>query len=260
MKRTFNYTGRIKIDQNRITYEYSSNGDCVLTIKDIKIADYTLAGGSELYAEIFYRNEYLREKIGTVDNIKLPYFISLKDLSYRENLSFRIIVVEQNELKILASTSVIKPANISISEDVLLPLKYQDLGKVVWRIDYECESVDKPVLLINSKIPGIEKTAVSDPVFIMNVYPAVLRDILQRIIFIEKINPNDDLTSDWCGQWLKYATKLNKRENMPEIFIDDVNYSEQIKDEWYEWIENVVDRFCDKRKEWDSYISKNSCV
>jgi len=259
MKRTFNYTGRIKINLNRINYEYSSNGTYVLTIKKVDISGFKfLDASSEIYVEMFYRNEYLREKIGTINNIKLPYYVSLNDISYRENLSFRIIVVDPNELKILASTSIIKHTTSNINEDALLPLKYEDLGKVIWKIDYK--SYDKPIILINNKIPGIDKTAVSDPVFIMNVYPAVLRQILQRIIFVEMVNPKEELSPDWRGQWLKFALCLNKSENMPEKFIDDDICDDNIKEKWYEWIEDVVTKFCNSRKEWDSYISKNSGI
>lgn len=254
MKRSFNYTGRVNIDNNKIMFLYNPNAEYEITLDKIDLSEYPLIDDSEVYAEIFYRNEYKRQKIGTVNNIALPAFISLKDLSYKENLSFRIIVVNPTEQKIIGATSIIKLATFKINEDALLPLKYDDLGKVVWKIDYEHENVDKPVLLINKNIPGIEKIAVSDPAFIMTVYPAVLREILLRIIFIEKVNPKDASSNDWRGQWHKYAIKLNKRENLPEVFIDDENYGDDIKEEWYEWIECVVKKFCEMRNEWESYI------
>ena len=82
----------------------------------------------------------------------------------------------------------------------LLPVKPQKLGEEIYRLDF---SDDRPLLLINSEAGNYADIGHS-PAFVSLVYPAVFREILTRILLVEK-HDDDSNPDDWKSQWIRFA-------------------------------------------------------
>jgi hypothetical protein len=88
----------------------------------------------------------------------------------------------------------------------------------------------------------------------MEVYPAVLKEILIRMIFIDGLESIDDSPTQWHRDWLRFSKMLLPESPPRELYRpgDDINL--EVKEDWLRWIDNVVDEFCAQRKEWEKYI------
>jgi hypothetical protein len=83
------------------------------------------------------------------------------------------------------------------------------------------------MLLIN-KAAGDKDAIVRSPLFMSIVYPAALREILNRIVLVEEYDDPDDDGESWQARWLKFATALPcvgpvppKEDGDREQWIDD---------------------------------------
>jgi hypothetical protein len=116
------------------------------------------------------------------------------------------------------------PGEVEEARLPLLPVKAEDLGHEVYRIDFFGPT---PMLLINRAV-GDKDTVARSPLFMSLVYPAALREILTRIILVEDYEEYDEEGDSWMDRWLKFATRLpnmgpvpGKDDNDRELWIDD---------------------------------------
>ena len=68
-----------------------------------------------------------------------------------------------------------------------------------------------------TKIPNIETIVKSDPQFIMYVYPAVIREVLTHMVFIDGVESPSDPSLEWHADWLDFSRRVLLREGPPEI-------------------------------------------
>lgn len=239
MKRRFNYTDRKKIERERVYIKFiRKNGSIVaFSIDKLEISDMNIPPTGEIYVEAYYRTELKRFYLGTVAERTQTCF-SLTDMAYIENLHFRIIVVDPSDKKILAHADGISP-ELPSGRKPILPVEFRDLSNEVWRLTYEGEE-GSPILLINKKIPNIEYLATNNPQFFVYVYPAVIREILTNMIFIEKIDSVTDPPTEWHYNWLEFSRNLGVE---PTDILQEENLNDN-KEEAIKWIERVVEEFC----------------
>ncbi len=91
----------------------------------------------------------------------------------------------------------------------LLPVKPEDLGNEIYRLDF----TNEPVMLVNNAVHNWQMLARS-PVFVSLVYPAVFREILVRIMIVEEHLEIDDLER-WESRWLNFARNLSGMGDVP---------------------------------------------
>jgi len=255
MKRRFNYTGRIRIPRERITVTLNRSGNSISSFNaNVDLNGLHLQPDARVYIEAYHRTDSRRFNFGTVGNLTSPRDTTLTSLAYIENLKFRVLVVDETGQRqhglILAHADRIRPIS-EVGKTPILPVEFRDLGQQIWRVEYGGDE-GSPVLILNRKIPNIENTAKSDPQFIMFIYPAVIREVLTHIIFVDGVDSSSEPSTDWHGDWLDFARSILPGEGPPEILNrrDSDFQSEDVE----KWIDKVVEEFCVSRSEWSEYI------
>ncbi|MBT9147254.1 MAG: hypothetical protein DDT32_01007 [Syntrophomonadaceae bacterium] len=254
MKRRFNHTGRKRILRENIS---------IVLIRDqqnkvrsfnatINLKGLALPSDAKLYVEACHRDELKRFDFGKVENISSPSDTLLTALAYTEHLKFRVLVVEESgeHGKILAHADRIA-LEIPADKKPILPVEFRDLGQQIWCVEFTGDE-GAPVLVINNRIPNIENMAKIDSHFIMYVYPAVIRQALTHMIFIDGVEDIADPPADWHREWLEFSRIILPAEGPPrEILNPGENGNSEVV---IDWINKVVEEFCFSRNEWREYI------
>lgn len=256
MKRRFNYTERKRITQNRLSVRIvRDNGQKATFDASVDLKDMELPDEASVYLEAYHQHELARYKYGEVKAPAPEGDNDLSALARYENLLFRILIVDESGKNglLLASAEKIQPVDAErgkLYRKSILPVDFQDLGRQVWTLAYDDDS---PVLRVNINIPNIKSVAKTDPRFFIHIYPAVVREILTHMIFIDGVDDPEEPELDWHKDWLCFAKQVNPNINPPGTF----NRSQQGFDsaEVAGWIDQVVNEFCASRGgEWRKYI------
>lgn len=254
MKRTLNYTGRKKINKENIKIalvKKDGNIDSFSLIQ-LDLNEFGFSGNSKIYIEAYYRTELKRFDFGTISERFIPEPLTLKDIAYRENLRFRVLIVDPLSDKIIAHAVGIRPEGAEEKRSIL-PVEFKELGNLVWRVEYEGEE-DSPILCLNKSIPNIENLAKEDVAFFVYVYSGVIREILYRMVFVDGVDSIEDPSIEWHGDWLRFASYLGV--NSPRVLNKDDEEFE--KEDALEWIESVVIAFCDNHSgKFRAYLKKS---
>ena len=234
--RRFHYTGRKKIrlvDARVSLYEVEGGG----TAFDINLdlSDYDLPGESSVFVEAYRQTTWMRFSFGTLETPEIPQDRHLYDFESPENVLFRVRVTSTSESQgmLLAEADKIRPkmpGDIEGDSIPLLPVGPDSgLGDQIYSLSIE----DQPRLLINDKV-GDWRALARDRSFGALVFPAVLREVLVRILHVEEYFARGDY-SDWKAQWLEFAHDQPGVSDLPE---------EPSSDQCDDWIDDVVDAFC----------------
>ncbi len=257
MKRRFNFTGRRRIPRERISINLNKSGESVESFSaTIDLNGIDLLSNAKVYLDAYHRTERRRYNFGTVENIVPPQNTGLATLAYGENLKFQLLVVDESEHYglILAHADKLKPES-GADKKPILPVDFRDLGQQIWKVEYS-EDENAPLLLLNTKIQNIQNIAKSDPQFIMFTYPAVFREVLIHMVFVEGVASSTDPPIDWHRDWLQFAQRILPGESLPEsLNPEDGNFEkERVK----LWIDRVIEEFCASRNEWGEYINRST--
>ncbi len=234
--RRFNYTGRKRIRQSdtSITVRESVDGTPEFDT-NLALAEYELPANAVVSVEAYRQTSWMRFPCGTVADIQLPADRTLSEFDSAEGVLFRVRVtsVDEPEGLLLAEADRIRPRRpdeVQEKRVSLLPARPDgSLGDQVFRVDFS----DHPLLLINSRV-GDWHSVATDPGFVSMVLPAVLREILTRILWIEDYHETDDL-SDWRAQWLTFAMRLPGVGGLP---------AQEEQDRIDDWIDEAATAFC----------------
>lgn len=255
MKRRFNYTGRKKIPREQITITLNRDAGSVRSFNaTIDMNGLNLPPGVKVYVEAYHRTESKRFDFGTVGKMLSPRDTTLTALAYTESLRFRVLVVDETGQHglLLVHADRITPIS-EAGKKSILPVEFRDLGHQIWLVEYG-EQDEAPILILNRNIPNIENITKSDPQFIMFVYPAVIREVLTHMIFIDGVDSPFEPSTDWHGDWLGFARRILPGEGPPEnLNSREVNFNGE---EVEKWINRVVEEFCASRNEWQKYINQ----
>ena len=206
MIRRFNYTDRIRIERKdvRITLR-EENGKFSFDADLSALAEYELPPESLVFVEAYRQTNWMRFDFGQVGAITPAKKRDLSQFESPDGLLFRVKVTPNGDVHtLLAEADRIPLARPELSEGdrkPLLPVKPQKLGDEIYRLDF---SDDRPLLLINSEAGNYADIGHS-PAFMSLVYPGVFREILNRVLLIEKHDDDANL-EDWKSQWIKFAS------------------------------------------------------
>jgi len=258
MKRRFNYTGRKRILRDRIDITLNKDGNLVRSaVFQLNLREMNLLQDASVYVEAYQRMAESRiSRIGIVNEGDVMGTIDLSTCGYDENLKFRIYVVNESGEHglILAHADRIKPEQ-DVNRKTILPILFKDIGQQIWKIVYEGDGCE-PLLLLNRGIPAIETIAKNDAQFIMFVYPAVLKEVLKHMVFVDGIDSLSDPQTDWHKDWLNLTRYLIGEE--PPNGILKIENEISKNGEALKWIDKVVEGFCNSRSEWSIYITQSS--
>jgi hypothetical protein len=188
----------------------------------------------------------MRFDFGTVGNLVEPDQSAryVTDIDAHEAIQFRVKIVDESSPpygRILGIADQIAPSeskSAQTNKRSILPVEPKLLGSLVWRLDFDS---DRPVLEVNCDIPNVMDIAKKDDCFFALVYPAVVQQILSRVLLKERHSEIDDDLDDWKNMWLKFALQQNA-PSLPDLpsSPEDEEYVQSAS----EWIEEAVKAFC----------------
>jgi hypothetical protein len=243
MIRRFNYTGRKKIAQVDVPIILVGDGQVKgfqANLGALADAKYGLPKDARVFVEAYERTAYMRFDFGTTGAITPPTGEErlLSEFQGSSGVRFRVKVVDCiHDAQLLAEADGILPLTPEESEQnkvPLLPVRPEDLGQEVWRIEFPEGMQDRPILLVNINA-GDSTAVVRSPAFMSLAWPAVLRQILTRILIVDGQTEMDD-EEDWHCLWLQYARRLLPTHEAPP----------QEEEQRAEWIDGVIEAFCSK--------------
>lgn len=188
-----------------------------------------------------------RFECGTVGNLVQPKGLKLDQLT-GQNVFFSLKVIDRSEQvgRLLGIAEGLRPETVGeqtiSSQSGILPVERRPLGQQLWRLDFQENHV---FLLINSEVPELAERIRSDPAFYAMIYPEIVRQILRRAI-TESGDPDAD-DDRWSTLWLSFGRKLHHGHENPPEPADAEGIDE--------WVEMVVDSFCDSHRLKSRYVT-----
>lgn len=210
MKRTFNYTGRKKIERRDITITLREERGGLVFDADLRLAGYKFPRTAEVWLEAHRQNLWMQFPWGTVSALRQPTERKLAEFDVSDGILFRVRVVQpqgQEHHKLLGEADGIHFVKIGEASDqrrhLLVPIP-DALDQLLWKLDLER---DPPCLLVNQDAKPSWKELARSPHFISLVYPEVLRRLLTRALVGEKWTEDDD-EGGWTSDWMKFSRNL----------------------------------------------------
>lgn len=230
--RRLNYTGRKRISREdvRIALQEKPGEPAAFEADLGNLREYKLPADALVFVEARLQTRWMRFPFGTVGAITPCPDRHLTEFDSTDGVLFSVKVTSASERSgmMLAEADRIPvrfPGKVEEPRLPLLPVKADDLGQEVYRIDF---SGPTPMLLIN-RAAGDKDTIARSPLFMSLVYPAALREIVTRIIHVEQYEEYDEEGDGWMDRWLKFAARLpnigpipGKDDDDRELWIDDV--------------------------------------
>lgn len=239
-KRRINSTGRKRIRQEcaEITMLESGTDEPLKAKIDLKLENQEFPPGARVAVEAYHRSSGMRFDCGTIGALNVPDVLVLSEVDKSGSVLFRVKVVDCEGVpgKLLGSAERLKPRSESESENrrSIFPILYRDLRHEVWKV--EIEQGDRPVLIVNKRIPGFSHKLLESPMMQGLLLPAALRIVLNELVRISETG-EDEGEQGWKEEWLEYCRGELGAEDDPRELAD-----ENVRQDW---IDDVVMRFCE---------------
>lgn len=241
--RRFNYTGRKRLGQGHVnvllhTRSTDLEFDLDLDLSDLR-KEKSVPGDAAIHVEAYTRTKWERFQFGTVAHPDTGSRRKLSSFTDKDNIQFRVKVVDTDSGRILAMQSQIRPAGKGESRSrSLLPVEVRPLDNLVYSVDFPEDS--PPVLVLNEKLDSVSdegiKALANRPIFVALALPQVVREILLRLMVIDPITDDFDDTSD-CEQWQKGWLALARTWNESPL----PGRVEEDPEPMLQWIDEAVD-------------------
>ncbi len=250
-----NFTGRRRITRDCVDIAVHDGQprtfDATIKLEGLSFLSHYSHAAVYLEATCAGSSVIKRFEFGEVGKLQLPTNRTLTDLE-GENVFFTLKVVDRTEQygRILGIAEHIRPQKAGkqtvAGRRGILPIEPVELGQQLWQLEFREHDV---FLLVNKSIPGLVDRVRSDPVFYAAIYPEVVRRILSEAI-AQNVEIEDE-ADQWPVLWLRFGTQLHASKQEPPRANDPDDIRE-------EWIESVVDAFCETHALKDKYVVATS--
>lgn len=238
----FNYTNRIKINQNDVAIRsFHPVGNKPAARLDKLVLP---ESGSEIHGEAAWltatvifeawrlrTNSHFKGEIGTVAELAKrnpPIFEArLEDFEDPNGIAYRVKVVSADK-KLLAQADRLSSLDDMSGRGELIQVYPEDIGQEVWRIDWS-DSDSGPKVLINKNLPDPAGFLTNDPLISAVILPSIVREVLYGIAH----NQSEYSEQDWYAQWLGFIVLYADRPLSPDMENDEIN----------EWVTTAVSAF-----------------
>ena len=242
----FNYTGRKKINRRDVVITIFNNNGILSFNADISLNNYRLPADASIFVEAYRQTRWMRFPCGTVIQPEAQNSNRLIEFDSTDGILFRVKITKGDEthgklLAIADRIQPVKPEEGDANRLCILPIKSEAMD-CIWKVDF---SGNYPILLI-SKQAGSKDAISMSADFISLVYPAVLREILGRLV--ESSADDMEEEGSWQNQWLKFVKELPGVSDPPE-------FSPEERLCCNEWIDDAVASFSRKLKILDNFIT-----
>jgi len=242
MKRTFNYTGRRRIERDSVLITVHEDNGRWGFYAGLRLADYRFPHNAEIWLEAHRQNLWMQFPWGTISNIVPCPNRFLDDFDVPDGLLFRVRVVQPQGTehhKLLGEADGIPFIKLGEALDKRRPLLVpcpDNLGELLWKLNFKTDP-DPPELSINKDALPTWKDLARSPYFISLVYPEVLRQLLTKILDSDWTEEDED--DSWRADWMNFAKSLGASWPPPKK--DD---DEQVET----WVDETVALFAQKHK------------
>lgn len=210
MKRTFNYTGRKKIERRDVAITMREDRGALVFDAELRLAAYNFARTAEVWLEAHRQNLWMQFPWGTVSNLRVPVDRRLTEFDVADGILFRVRVVQpqgQEHHKLLGEADgihFVKAGEASDQRRPLLTPEPDTLDQLLWKLDLES---DPPRLLVNRDAKPSWQDLAKSPHFRSLVYPEVLRRLLSWAL-IQNEWTEDDEEDGSASNWMHFAKNL----------------------------------------------------
>ncbi len=239
MKRTFNFTNRLRIEKSRIdiTILEAVGSEAPIFTAQMDFEGLDLPSDARVVISSYRLSFAMRFDWGTVGNPTPPENRRLTETPV--NPRFRVMVLSPDGSgRIYAMCDRITPSRGEAGAKSLLWLDEVDhLGQEVWRLDMADAN---PILQVNQAIGNISTDARHSGMFRALVIPDVLRSILRQALIEENADPDGE-ASEW-EDWMEFLQQFDVGP-LPQSGSNDGRDPEETN----EWIDRWVDAFVTDR-------------
>ena len=241
MRRRFNYTNRQRINRSDLAFTIVEEEDGTPRFyAGIDLKNYVFPSDASVWVEAYDRNALMRFPFGSVAEPKSEKSTMLTDFIGTDSYYFRVKVVDKfHKSRLIGVADSVSPVRRDEDETAksLLRVTTRDLDSIPWKLEYQV--ADHPLLVINSRIDTGTYLARSNHFFQALVLPAILEQILYRILLEDKYFPAAEPDDDdmWKEGWLEFAGHLPGNSLLP---VDKDIPPEDCE----KWIVNACDGFC----------------
>lgn len=230
--RRLNFTKRRRILRDDVEIVLHEQTNPPTFDAHLKLEGYDFPPDARVFVEAYRQTTAARFDFGTVSVPVQPASTSLDEFDSPAAILFRVRVTATSGRKgiLLGVADRIRPQQPDEKPDPripLLPPKPDDLGEEVWRVEFSSSAT---YLVINNRLPDWKETT-RDPNFRALVFPAAMRRILERILYIDEYTDTED-DHDWHSLWLRFASVLPGSGPIPRN-----------RDGYDDWIEDAVAAF-----------------
>ncbi|MBX8529136.1 hypothetical protein K5D53_01390 [Pseudomonas cichorii] len=243
MSRRFNFTGRDKILREHLQIFVVASESQLTCRVFLNLTSYKIPADAQVMIEaargrvLRVRHSWgLAGKALTADGAFSEFDIS--SLGDQEGLSFRVLVVEPETRRLLASAESVS-ANDDMGDQTpqrsLLPIVMRDLQGGVWELE---DMEENPTLVLDINL-GTKQEIKSSPV-LSALLPGVIRAILVSLVYEHQDTGGDDDGDSECSsdRWLSLGVKwagCPLPDNLDHRDIDN-------------WAQKAVTGFCREKK------------
>jgi len=239
-KRRINSTGRKRIGRECIDINMlETTPDEPLKAKiALNLDNAGFPDSATVAVEAYHRSSGMRFDCGTVSALSIPDVFVLSEVDRSGSVLFRLKVVDNDAEpgRLLGSAERLKPKSEEDSDGrrSIFPILYRDLRQDVWKV--EIEQGDRPVLIVNKRIPGFAHRLLESPMMQGLLLPAALRFVLKELVRPSETGEGDD-EPGWKDEWLEYCRNELGATDDPRELPDESSKED--------WIDDAVQRFCD---------------
>ena len=241
MQRTFNYTGRKRVEQKHAQFHFEdSTGNVPVFNVQWNLDPSAYNPDAKLYVEARYKETRKRFDFGTIGKIVPPVERRLDGIDLSGPTLFDVFIVDesgQHGLLIASGTAFRADGDDDKNRTSMLSVRKEAIGQLTWKVNFE--SGDLPELCISNQIAnGIEKMR-TDPHFQSLVFPAALREILMFYLW-----DNTDEDDPGFQRWMAFASLYTDAKPDAADPVDAMA-----------WIDDVVTGFSESFKLTDMLVN-----
>ena len=210
--RRFNYTNRERITSDHFSARVT-NAEPLTASVHLQLSGLSLPPEASIGVEPYSGTISKRIPCGTVATPAVPSTIDLEDLRTGASIQFRVKVVTSDG-KLVAAANRMRLIGVDeeTGRKALLPVETTpDLGEEIWRL--EVDESTAPKLLLNSRIPAIERRLVADPV----LAGAILLPAVRAVVEVLAESLDGDV---WQPDWLTFVRRWEPGLH-PEKILDE---------------------------------------
>ena len=261
MPRRFNYTGRKRINREDCLVRLVETGGQLSFEATIRLSGYeleTIAPPPRVFIEAYRGASSLwrRFDFGTAGAVQSPTNRSLADFGTGSDILFRLKVTSEgaDKGKLLASADQITPtlpSGKAPSTPLIAHIQADDIGDEIWRLEFDDLGSNLPLLKVNSRVPMGVDQFVMDPCLRAIFAPSVMRQVLHRILVVDRDLGDEDDAADWRQRWVRFAESLSGVTECPGTMEKD-NSNFDIIEQWtnsaieaFARSAGLLERFCE---------------